>query len=91
MKTGYEKSDNVVVRLTAYAVSTGVLTSAASLATLILVCAVDVIRLHGIHHFLDQYNCMPDNFIFMAVYFVVSKRTSSIFPFEMAGTHGIRP
>lgn len=41
MRTGYQKSDNIVLRLTAYAVSTGFLTSAASLATLILVSCRD--------------------------------------------------
>ncbi|THG98803.1 hypothetical protein EW026_g3441 [Hermanssonia centrifuga] len=55
LRTGYSKDDSLVNRLTLYAVNTGVLTSAVSLATVIL------------------YNLMPDNFIFMACYFVLSK------------------
>ncbi|KZT25416.1 hypothetical protein NEOLEDRAFT_1133797 [Neolentinus lepideus HHB14362 ss-1] len=55
LKTGYSNSDSLVNSLSLYAVNTGLLTSAFSLATLIL------------------YNTMPDNFIFMGFYFVVSK------------------
>lgn len=61
LKTGYSQSDGLVKQLSIFAVNTGLLTSAASLSTLIL------------------YNFMPANFIFMSVYFVVSKRASFIF------------
>lgn len=55
LKTGYSKDDSLVNRMTLYAINTGVLTSAVSLACLIL------------------YDLMPDNFIFMGFYFVLSK------------------
>ncbi|KIP06228.1 hypothetical protein PHLGIDRAFT_19513 [Phlebiopsis gigantea 11061_1 CR5-6] len=61
LRTGYSKDDSLVNRLTLYAVNTGILTSAVSVATMIL------------------YNLMPDNFIFMALYFVLSKLYANSF------------
>ncbi|KAL4251233.1 hypothetical protein ABKN59_006316 [Abortiporus biennis] len=55
LRTGYSKDDSLIGSLTLYAINTGILTSAVSLACLIL------------------YDIMPDNFIFMAFYFVISK------------------
>ncbi|KAI0731100.1 hypothetical protein C8Q76DRAFT_793198 [Earliella scabrosa] len=55
LKTGYSKDDSIINKLTIYAINTGVISSAFSLATLIL------------------YNLMPENFIFMGTYFVLSK------------------
>jgi hypothetical protein len=53
-KTGQRQSDSLVHSLSIYAVNTGVVTSAFSLATLLI------------------YNRMPNNFIFLGVYFVLS-------------------
>ncbi|KAI0696019.1 hypothetical protein BC835DRAFT_1414558 [Cytidiella melzeri] len=61
LKTGYKQDDSLVNVLTLYAINTGVLTSAVSLATMIL------------------YNLMPENFIFMACYFVLSKLYANSF------------
>jgi len=61
LRTGYSKDDSLVNSLTLYAVNTGVLTSAVSLATLIL------------------YDIMPQNFIFMGFYFVLSKLYANSF------------
>ncbi|KAM5534984.1 hypothetical protein V8D89_011357 [Ganoderma adspersum] len=55
LRTGHRQDDSMVNSLILYALSTGAVTAAISLTTLIL------------------YNFMPDNFIFMACYFVLSK------------------
>ncbi|TFY62472.1 hypothetical protein EVJ58_g3850 [Rhodofomes roseus] len=58
LRTG---DDSLVNRLTIYALNTGVITSAISLATVIL------------------YDMMPENFIFMGFYFVLSKLYANSF------------
>ncbi|KAI1790157.1 hypothetical protein LXA43DRAFT_1062311 [Ganoderma leucocontextum] len=58
LRTGHRQDDSMVNSLILYALSTGAVTAAISLTTLIL---------------RSQYNFMPDNFIFMALYFVLSK------------------
>ncbi|EJF63324.1 hypothetical protein BD309DRAFT_949383 [Dichomitus squalens] len=55
LRTGHRQDDSMVNALIVYALSTGGITAAISLTTLIL------------------YNFMPNNFIFMAFYFVLSK------------------
>lgn len=55
LRTGHRQDDSMVNSLILYALSTGAVTAAISLTTLIL------------------YNFMPNNFIFMACYFVLSK------------------
>ncbi|EPT05146.1 hypothetical protein FOMPIDRAFT_1045211 [Fomitopsis schrenkii] len=61
LRTGYSRDDSLVNRLTLYALNTGVVTSAISLATVIL------------------YDIMPENFIFMGFYFVLSKLYANSF------------
>jgi len=54
-RTGQKQSDSLVNNLILYAINSGLVTSAFSIATLIL------------------YNTMPQNFVFMATFFVLSK------------------
>lgn len=61
LKTGYKKSDTLVNKLIAYAINTGLLTGAFSIACLI------------------TYGTMPNNFIFISLYFVLSKLYANSF------------
>jgi hypothetical protein len=61
LKTGYKNSDTLVNKLIAYAVNTGLVTSAVSIACLV------------------TYGTMPENFIFISLYFVLSKLYANSF------------
>lgn len=61
LKTGYKKSDTLVNKLIAYAINTGLLTGAFSVACLI------------------TYGTMPKNFIFISLFFVLSKLYANSF------------
>lgn len=61
LKTGYKNCDTLVNKLMAYAVNTGLLTGAFSIACLV------------------TYGTMPNNFIFISLYFVLSKLYANSF------------
>ncbi|KAJ2989957.1 hypothetical protein NUW54_g8623 [Trametes sanguinea] len=98
MRTGYERSDNILNKIAVYSVNTGVLSRCDGVVNTVYTCSPHALACSPSQpmcpglpdHATRQYTSMPDNFIFMACYCVYPKLVLNCLLATLNGRPGLQ-